>query len=252
MPSAAAIPAVKKTAPSKAAPAGVLDTNLGPQSQERLIAFARSHSQRETAAELWRMYRIKLSGKSISDWIKRRERRDCDTKFDHLLNDIRKDGKQAKELAREVGKMHSLTAQTVTSLSQSLFELSRGGIVEEPKVVVEIISKLLAATARSRSADAAMMNAETNRDKMQFDAAAHALANAAKLQTIVKSRADERTKVNRAAEILFGRRPESGAAPVTGNGEADAGLPTGTNTDSAEADGDDDNNHDTEEDADAA
>ena len=154
-------------------------------------------------------YKLDVSINTISRWLRKVRTEKADDKFRELLVEIKDDATKAGQLAREVGDAHQLAEANVTMLSQALFRARRS---DDPKALrssAVLLSMVMEAVAKQNASRASVISAETSRDRFQFDAAKAALAAAADLQDIQKSKGSEKEKVDRAINRLFGTKPQN-------------------------------------------
>lgn len=152
---------------------------------------------------------IEISINRLSKWL---EKTRNDRQFAELLSDIRSDSERSELVAQALGDVGRLNESNIKMLSQALFAAQRTGNVKAVKNAVFGLSMVVEALAKDRTANANVISAETARDRFQFDAAKKALANAAELQDIQRSKGSEREKVERAVQRLFGKKPEAAKA----------------------------------------
>ncbi len=187
----------------------VLDTQIAPAQRDEVYAYIERHTLNEAQAWLIEHFNIELSTTAIGRWAEKRRRAKADFAFANLLRDIKADQEQAVELSNEVGQATEMADANVVMLSQALFEAKRSGNPAALKNAAKLFSMVLESVAKSKTAQANLIAAETGRDKFQYDAAKSALANAAELQRINQGSGDEDAKVERAIISLFGRNPNS-------------------------------------------
>lgn len=185
----------------------VLDTQITPAQRDEVFAYIEGHTLDEAQAFIASTFQLDLSTTAIGRWAEKRRRAGADFKFRRLLADIKADQEQAIELGSAVGVAAELNDANVVMLSQALFEAKRTGNPAAVKAAAKLFSMVLESVAKSKTAAANLIAAETGRDKFQWDAAKAALGSAAELQRINEGSGDEDAKVELAIVSLFGTRP---------------------------------------------
>lgn len=186
----------------------VLDTQLEDKEQEEFFLFAENTTLVNAKQHLKAEYKIDVSINTIGRWLEKVRKGKADNAFYRLIGEIKDDSNRAETFAKEIGSKQKLVDATVVMLAQMLFRARRSNDPAAMKQSAQLLSTIIGAVSSEKAATASVISAETQRSRFQFDAAKAALANAAELQTIQKSKGSEREKVERAVTTLFGKKPE--------------------------------------------
>lgn len=181
----------------------VLD-DLSPEQREAVFAYCERVSLEKGIAWLKAEFDIEVSDSTLSKWLGKVRH---EKKFATRLDQIAVANQRAGVVATTIGDALQLSQANILMLNQALMDAQIAGDDKAVKKAILPLVMLIEAVAKNKKADADVQDAETARSKFQFDAAKAALAAAADLQEISRSKGSEREKVERAVKRLFGEKP---------------------------------------------
>lgn len=195
-----------------------LSDELSAEEQERLLALAESHSQREL---------VKLMGQARPEGFERKvtlaavHRFLKEKKAERLRAEVEETLARAKEMRSQVGLQGGeLHEGAMAVLRQRFFEEATTTL--KSGEVSSMYRLLLDVEWREKRLDLLKERAEVNRrylelarERFEFNAARSALEFADELQALVQNESlDDQTRITRAREQLFGKRVIDGVKEV--------------------------------------
>jgi hypothetical protein len=167
---------------------------LTKEQQEVIEAHCTKLKVEEGAEWLRNEMKIEVSGNALATWLRKRQ---AEKAFAARLEEIRKSSECATLVANEVGAAAVLTEANIVLIAQVVFEeLNKKPEERDEKRMAQYMKLAL----QGRSVSLAY-------DKFYFDAAKTAEERASELQAIREGDGDEREKLDKVIEILFGVKP---------------------------------------------
>jgi hypothetical protein len=187
--------------PRKPRPEGRMNA-LTQAQKDAAFAWCETASIRQGVLWIKEQFNLRVSRAALGRWL--REQRIANSMAPEIAR-LRENQDRAAVIGEVAGTATTITVANSVLFSQAVFEeFSKPEPQRNQKLMVHYMELALAAREQELKGNAIALAFS----RFHFDAAKTALKQAAALQSINRSRADDRAKIDRAVVLLFGKPPQ--------------------------------------------